>query len=88
MSEFTKGPWIQDKWGHVRQQNGAAVPFGAITLAMSNSDEIRANDRLVCAAPELLGALQDFVAYAESCDDDSPELDQARAAIKKALGQQ
>ena len=91
MSKHTPGPWIQDKWGHVRQKNGPVVPFGAVTLAMSNNDEIRANDRLVCAAPDLLDALRDVISWvpgAGAWHTDAPikAVERARAAIAKAEG--
>ena len=52
------------------------------------------NDRLIAAAPELLEALRGLVERVESADPDwftdeceGFDLDQARAAIAKALGQ-
>ncbi|WCM21420.1 hypothetical protein NDK50_08210 [Paraburkholderia bryophila] len=100
MSEpkFTKGPWHQDKWGSVKAPNGESVRFGALTLALSGSDEVRANDALACAAPELFDALEkltrEFVKvfpiyyYAEPWAHDRNEaLKSARSAIAKAFGE-
>ena len=86
--KHTPGPWIQDKWGHVKQTNGESVPFGGVTLAMSNSDEIRANDRLVATAPELLEACQRLMICMKLANwegDDAALF--ANAAIQKATGE-
>ena len=48
--------------------------------------ELDANAILIAAAPDLLDALEKFVKYAVECNDDSFELDHARAAIAKATG--
>jgi len=50
-----------------------------------NPDEIAANARLISAAPELLEALKWAV---DNPNDDAYWIEQARAAIAKATGEQ
>lgn len=90
----TEGPWHQDKWGSVKASSGESVKFGALTLSMGHSDEIRANDQLVAAAPTLLMALEFLLDQAESFNvsgvyfnqfrENRDALDTARDAIAKA----
>lgn len=55
------------------------------------SEQRAADARLIAAAPDLLTALDDLLAYLEGYDHDYPEaapkFDRARAAIAKARGQ-
>ena len=48
-------------------------------------EEAQANARLIAAAPDLLEALKQFLAWGEGKDCEYP-FQQARAAISKALG--
>ena len=97
MSEkYTKGPWnanftrfsrwvvgfhITDpKHGSLRPICEAYDKMGAM-----NPDEIAANARLISAAPELLEALKWAV---DNPNDDAYWIEQARAAIAKATGEQ
>jgi hypothetical protein len=51
-------------------------------------DEVKANTRLIAAAPELLAALEEIVKFVSPGDDVplADMLDNARAAIAKAKG--
>ena len=97
MSEkYTQGPWnanftrfsgwvvgfhITDpKHGSLRPICEAYDKMGAM-----NPDEIAANARLISAAPELLEALKWAV---DNPNDDAYWIEQARAAIAKATGEQ
>ena len=44
------------------------------------------NARLIAAAPDLLGSLEDMLAVLEARGADGPAMDRARAAIAKAKG--
>ena len=97
MSEkYTRGPWnanftrfsgwvvgfhITDpKHGSLRPICEAYDKTGAM-----NPDEIAANARLIAAAPELLEALKWAV---DNPNDDAYWIEQARAAIANATGEQ
>lgn len=43
--------------------------------------------RVMQQRDELLAAIEDFIKYTDDCSDGSPELDRARAAIKKITGE-
>lgn len=81
-STHTPGPW-DVSFG----RNDAAIHAGG-TIAMI--DDVmtgwRANARLIAAAPELLGSLEDMLAVLEARGADGPAMDRARAAIAKAKG--
>ena len=79
--QHTPGPW-DVSFG----RNDAAIHAGG-TIAMI--DDVmtgwRANARLIAAAPELLGSLEDMLAVLEARGADGPAMDRARAAIAKAV---
>ena len=81
MSKHTAGPWRVANGVQIRSQRDQIAK-----VWMMRSGEGNANARLIAASPDLLEALQAFVKYAEDCNDDSHELDKARAAIAKARG--
>lgn len=89
MSEFkgTPGPWFWDDEGLGNKHH---IVFGKEYPIEMTSKE---NKCLISAAPELLEALQDFMAESsgnsKSCGHDFEcicRFDKARAAIAKALG--
>ena len=89
-TKFTPGPWSRDKYGRVIGPDGQSVGFGALTLRMSNDDEVLANDCLVAAAPELFEALrlmisEDFPSLPLAVQ--ALRLELADAALLKATGQ-
>ena len=81
-STHTPGPW-DVSFG----RNDAAIHAGG-TIAMI--DDVmtgwRANARLIAAAPDLLGSLEDMLAVLEARGADGPAMDRARAALAKAKG--
>ena len=92
MNKHTQGPWTYEQISnnaYVIDENGSAV-----MLYRNPDDEMKANARLIAAAPELLEALRGMVALEEenlrSGDDIDVcfELESARAAIAKAKGEQ
>lgn len=102
MSKFTKGPWVQDKWGRILDQSGRDVLFRGLTLLGSGSEErtqeADANTRIAGAAPELLEALEhaERTIFRLQADQAvSHRIDrylmdarrQAKAAIAKARGE-
>lgn len=96
MEEFkgTPGPWYQDQFGNViHGERKEKVRVSGVALPGRVTEEYAANTNLVTAAPELLEALQDFMAEPsckpKSCGHElwcSCRFDKARAAIAKALG--
>ncbi|CAM7639975.1 MULTISPECIES: hypothetical protein [Enterobacteriaceae] len=95
MSEFkgTPGPWKYT----VRNVNEMMTTFHGVAIGETYIESATRNERedaqLISAAPELLEALQDFMAEsagnAKSCGHDFEcicRFDKARAAIAKALG--
>ena len=94
--KYTKGPWNANftrfsGWVvgfHITDpEHGSLRPICEAydkTGAM-NPDEIAANARLIAAAPELLEALKWAV---DNPNDDAYWIEQARAAILKATGEQ
>jgi len=70
MSKHTPAPWVGDNHGYVWAENGQMTictirgwghltGVGAMNLFVTDAIEIQdANQRLICAAPELLEALQ------------------------------
>ena len=93
MSEkYTKGPWNANftrfsRWVvgfHITDpKHGSLRPI--CEMGAMNPDEIAANARLISAAPELLEALKWAV---DNPNDDAYWIEQARAAIAKATGEQ
>lgn len=97
----TPGPWSLDEYcnvvhgekdGYGRKQN---VRVSGVALPGRVTEEYAANTQLVSAAPELLEALQEFMAESsgkpKSCGHDFEcicRFDKARAAIAKALGKE
>jgi len=58
-----------------------AAGIAAAINAMPQSDAQAQIDALKAENEKLRKALVEFVQYADDCDDDSPELDRARAAL-------
>lgn len=96
MNKHTPGPWHakgpDDFWDFNILHDGDSLAVAAVVSNMRPLDEISANARLVAAAPELLAALQDCVAVMEldlaGLRVIQPELNQARAALAAARGDQ
>lgn len=95
MSNHTPGPWTVTGWNEIV----VSAPNGN-TLCLAPGDEkncpfdrMRANARLIAAAPELLAALHGMVDMferhiegREGPDDVAHRWDVARAALAKATG--
>lgn len=90
MGKHTPGPW--DRVGtlvYALNEDGFNRFCALVQDAHTAKQELEANARLIAAAPELLEALEQFVAWVdapcESAFSDS-QLASARAAIAKAKG--
>ena len=86
MSQHTPGPWVADD---------SNVLVGRHVLAIVNDPDqpshltevSKANARLMAAAPELLQAAKNFLAYASTLlDETDADVKALRAAIAKAQG--
>ena len=91
MAEHTKGPWRVDGPNGYINQIGIGPSIGA---AYGAGEEVKANARLIAAAPDLLEALENLHAniaeYARINNlggFDNQDMQQARAAIAKARGE-
>jgi hypothetical protein len=91
----TPGPWEYDaesmqviapKCGYHWAQSVAVVA----EIGRLDYDEPEANARLIAAAPELLSALNAMLTHMGMDEDEwtKPTFNQARAAIRKATGEQ
>ena len=111
MSEHTKGPWVLTQDNNCKpgfyikhadnMKNRVPGYFAEIRAYTSNQETIKANARLIAAAPELLDALEGIMnivseslgvaGYYPDEDyadwDEFPELQAAEAAIAKAKGE-
>ncbi len=99
MSKHTPKPWIFTGAGIVGNANGMTYTVAEVN-GPNRLDLIpmrEANKALVCAAPELLEALEALLESAKSSNaslnwatglnDEPASFDQARAAIRKARGE-
>jgi hypothetical protein len=99
-AKHTDGPWTvesSNEGGFVIEKDGYLV-IASRGPHEKRANEMLANARLIAAAPELLAALEGFlamyIAAANSGDwgnwnpEEDPEVIAARAAISKATGEQ
>lgn len=106
MSKHTPGPWVvnREKYAHITNTMFAGIVADICYVAgeeplfvctptdwIVTADERLPNARLIAAAPDLLEALQDVLAWideigAEAKRRDTERLAPARAAIAKAEG--
>ena len=90
--KHTPGPWraiIRKNGGGITNAFVDMQSGGHIAIPLNNPETAEANARLIAAAPELLEALQTWIA---ACDtgthtDINQAREQARAAIAKATGE-
>lgn len=92
-TKHTPGPWNfakSDIDGRYSIYGNGPLAYCGDTGAVNGDGE--ANARLIAAAPDLLVALKALVGEADlgevDLDDDRAKLEQARAAIAKATGDQ
>lgn len=88
-AKFTPGPWSVIDSNHevvVRGPRFREIIAAMVhdNTAVGQTTEVRANARLISAAPELLEFAQSFIAW--DTEGISPLAAQARAAIAKATG--
>lgn len=99
--KHTPGPWEVTQidclgnevveYGNVRPVNrhmfGHETSLPIADFYLWDMPEQRANARLICAAPELLEALEEVVQWLELGDHEGQMHSKARAAIAKAKGE-
>ncbi|WP_283126461.1 hypothetical protein [Providencia stuartii] len=87
----SKSPWKYNSniTGDVDDSTGAMVAC-VYPIYDENAEEMKANAHLIAAAPDLLQVLQLIVSYHDDGNRDlhREDLEMARKAIAKALGQQ
>jgi hypothetical protein len=96
MSAHTPAPWAVDGTLHsgdldVISADGRIAMIDDSRATGWNEPTIKANARLIAAAPDLLNALDGLLDYLRDYDADYPEaapiFGKARAAIAKATGE-
>ena len=92
---FTPGPWAIVPYGDgdslvIHSDHASRVCFLAMPGNLGSFDRIKANARLISAAPDLYEELNSLIAYAQSvaslCDVHYAHIDKALAALAKAEG--
>lgn len=91
MSKHTPGPWTHEGQGDITgiEDNGfGRGPVDVCSVYLRTVEgRHEANARLIAAAPDLLAALNTWLAqYSAEEYEDCPEVVQTRAAIAKATG--
>lgn len=93
------GPWVlgESSGGrHFRAVNAREhSELATVVWVMENDDmegaqspECEANARLICAAPDLLEAIEELLAATQHLDPCQATVDKARAAIAKTKGEE
>ena len=97
--KHTPGPWVVGQSGGVIDRRGCAVAK-VQDMPGQDSGERAANAALIAAAPDMLEALRELLAERYALEEpeqfdaagnwtsDSPASEKARAAIRKATGEQ
>lgn len=92
-TQHTPGPWhvgIKQAEKIVYDSTGWAVANATVYHGENDAEQVKANARLIAAAPELLDALQTaamaLIGYTHRNEIIENALDSARAAIAKATG--
>lgn len=87
---FTPGPWWARESSSLRREGHAIVDADggklALTLPPGTHAEELANARLIAAAPELLGGIEDLLHQIEQGGGGIADTSLAREAIQKAKG--
>lgn len=90
-TKFTKGEWkalfsdlTDQNWIQADNRNIALINGGEYDT--TPMEEAKANSKLIAAAPELLAAVQRFIAFVDKqgLEYESSMIREAKAAIKKA----
>lgn len=107
MTKHTPGPWVLS-WGSGQEVRidapsgdptlgykawrGLASTWGCEDNPVAGMEVAVANARLIAAAPELLGALEEALLRCEDCSTCGPDIQcpkcaEARAIVRRARGQ-
>ena len=87
-ASHTKGKWLISPPWSVHTDDGMMIADCGRSHVLPDR-QMTANTRLIAAAPDMLAALERFVAEVPSCGDIGiiPIKEMARAAISKAKGE-
>jgi hypothetical protein len=69
-TQHTPGPWAIGAYGRVITPDGEVLRTCGVATPGADSDEYRANTRLIAAAPDLLEACRLFLGYNADEGDD------------------
>lgn len=105
MGKHTPGPWVTSDTNDIFTSLGAkngegfteaddrAWHIADCAVGWLSGNEVKANARLISAAPDLLKALEDALQYIENrywgyCPEGRDVIDVARVSIAKARGEE
>ena len=85
MSTYTPGPWVQARVAGSTFIRGEGTPHGPKVATVADTDDVRANARLIAAAPELYEALRALVRVQDAQRIGPLEKGEAWKAARAAL---
>jgi hypothetical protein len=93
MTKHTSGEWKYRQSYIDGEPQGYVIYSGATEIAQCllgiDPDQDEADARVLAAAPRMLNALEELIAWADYMGGfESPQWEQARAALAKATGKQ
>jgi hypothetical protein len=80
-TKHTPGPWLADL--HAGTVYAHLAKFSPVVARTDGTSNMRANTRLIAAAPDLLAALHDLLSEAEAWGVKMEAFTKARAALAK-----
>ncbi len=90
MTQHTPGPWVATGFEGIVVNDSKDRTLALAPGSSTNLEEMKANARLIAAAPDMLAALQDIMAESSRDDDDHDVIATiqgvCRAVIAKAKG--
>jgi hypothetical protein len=87
MSNFTRGPWVKNEYGELKEPGGKDVGVWGLGIShVMRSPEAEANARLIESAPCLLAALQAITNSGPDAIPIKEAFEMAHRAIERATG--